>query len=113
VFIMIIATRLLIMHDRGRTRDVPVQIHAPEKAEVDWICRFEIGWPGGKVERWGAGVDGVQALLFALQMIGAEVYTSALHQSGRLEWLSPSRGYGFPVPDNIRDLLVGDDKRFL
>ena len=59
------------------------------------------------------GVDAVQALLFALQMIGAEVYTSSQHQSGRLEWLERGRGYGFPVPDNIRDLLVGDDKRFL
>ena len=31
----------------------------------------------------------------------------------QVEWLEPGRGYGFPVPDNIRDLLVGDDKRFL
>jgi hypothetical protein len=27
-------------------------------------------------------------------------------------WLEPGRGYGFPVPNNIRDLLVGDDKKF-
>jgi uncharacterized protein DUF6968 len=110
---MIIATRHLIFRDKGRTTDIPIRIHAPERAEVDWICRFEIGWPEGKVERWGTGVDAVQALLFALQMIGAEVYTSSQHQSGRLEWLARGRGYGFPVPDNIRDVLVGDDKRFL
>ena len=110
---MIIATRHLLLHDKGRTTDIPIRIHAPEKAEVDWICRFEIGWPEGRAERWGGGVDAVQALLFALQMIGAEVYTSSQHQSGRLEWLERGRGYGFPVPDNIRDLLVGDDKRFL
>jgi len=110
---MIIATRHLIFRDEGRTTDVPIRIHAPEKAEADWICRFEIGWPEEKIERWGTGVDAVQALLFALQMIGAEVYTSPQHQSGRLEWLERGRGYGFPVPDNIRDLLVGDDRRFL
>ena len=30
-----------------------------------------------------------------------------------LAWLSPGRGYGFPVPQGIRDLLVGDDSNFL
>ena len=30
-----------------------------------------------------------------------------------LAWLSPGRGYGFPVPQSIRDLLVGDDSNFL
>ena len=110
---MIIATRHLVLRDKHRDIDIPIRIHAPEKAEVDWICRFEIGWPKGKVERWGSGVDAVQALLIAMQMIGAEVYASSQHQSGRLEWLEADRGYGFPVSDNIRDLLVGDDKRFL
>jgi hypothetical protein len=110
---MIIATRRLVLRDQGRDIDIPIRIHAPENAEVDWICRFEIGWPDGKVERCGTGVDAVQALLFAMQMIGAEVYASSQHQSGRLEWLESGRGYGFPVPNNIVDLLVGDDRRFL
>lgn len=110
---MIIAIRHLVVRDQARDIDVPVRIHAPEKATRDWICRFEIDWPEGKVERWGTGVDAVQALLFAMQMIGAEVYTSSPHKSGRLEWLAAGRGYGFPVPDNIRGLLVGDDRRFL
>ena len=110
---MIIATRHLVLREKQRDVDIPVRIHAPEKAEVDWICRFEIGWPEGKAERWGTGVDAVQALLFAMQMIGAEVYASAQHRSGRLAWLEAGRGYGFPVPRTIVDLLVGDDKRFL
>lgn len=111
--VMIIATRLLILRDGGATREIPVHIHAPEKAETDWICRFEIGWPGKKAERRGAGVDAVQALLSALQMIGAELNTSDQHKSGALAWLSPGHGYGFPVPQSIRDLLVGDDSKFL
>jgi hypothetical protein len=111
--VMIIATRHLLLREKGRTNDIPVGIHAPEKAKVDWICRFEIGWPEGKVERWGTGVDAVQALLFAMQMIGAEVYARSEHKSGRLEWLEAGGGYGFPVPGNIRALLVGDDRRFL
>src|ERR1041385_5108566 len=110
---MIIAMRRLVLRDNHRDIEIPVRIHAPEKSKVDWICRFEIGWPEGKAERWGSGVDAIQALLIAMQMIGAEVYASSQHQSGRLEWLEAGRGYGFPVSDNIRNLLVGDDKQFL
>ena len=110
---MIIATRLLTMRDGGAIRDIPIHVHAPELSDIDWICRFEINWPAGKAKRWGAGVDAVQALLSALQMIGAELYSSDQHKSGTLVWLSPDRGYGFPVPQSIRDLLVGDDSKFL
>jgi hypothetical protein len=108
---MIIATRSLILRGENRDVEIPIRVHAPERAEVDWICRFEIEWPEGRAERWGAGVDAVQALLIALQMIGAQIYASRHHESGRLAWLEPGRGYGFPVSNNIRDLLVGDDKK--
>src|SRR5262249_49598874 len=110
---MIIATRLLTLRGAGADREIPILVHAPEQSAVDWICRFEIGWPTGKAERWGAGVDAVQALLSALQMIGAELYTSEQHRSGALVWLAARHGYGFPVPQNIRDLLSGDDSKFL
>ncbi len=110
---MIIATRVLKLVGGNGDVEIPIRIHAPEKADVDWICRFEIDWPEEKAERWGTGVDAVQALMFALQMIGAEIYASAHHASGRLVWLAPGFGYGFPVPNNIRDLLVGEDKRFM
>jgi len=109
---MIIATRILTLSDKSNQK-VSIRLHAPEPAKVDWICRFEIDWPEGKGERWGAGVDAVQALLAALQMIGAEIYASEENKSGKLMWLAPGRGYGFPVPNNIRDLLVGDDKTFI
>jgi hypothetical protein len=108
---MVIATRSLVLQDRNV--EIPIRIFAPEKAKIDWICRFEIGWPEGKAERWGAGSDAVQSLLIALQMIGTEIYTSRHHEAGQLAWLAPGRGYGFPVPNNIRDLLIGDDQRFL
>jgi Domain of unknown function (DUF6968) len=110
---MIIATRVLKLNGKNGDAEIPIQIYAPEKADVDWICRFEIAWPEEKAERWGTGIDAVEALFFALQMIGAEIYGSALHESGRLSWLAPGFGYGFPVPNNIRDLLVGEDKKFL
>ncbi len=108
---MIIATRIITMREGEATREIPIDVHAPEQSGIDWICRFEIGWPTGKAERWG--VDAVQALLSALQMIGAELYASNPHKSGALAWLSAGRGYGFPVTRNVRDLLVGDDSKFL
>jgi hypothetical protein len=110
---MIIATRLLSLKSDDGEVDIPIHIHAPERARVDWKCRFEIGWPDGNVERWGTGVDAVQALLIALQMIGVEIYTSQYHESGRLRWLTAGGGYGFPVSANARDLLSGDDRKFL
>ena len=109
---MIIATRILTLSEKGDQK-VAIHLHAPEPAKVDWICRFDIAWPEGKAERWGSGVDAVQALYHALAMIGAELYASPPHQAGELKWMEAHQGYGFPVPANIRDLLVGDDKKFL
>jgi len=57
------------------------------------------------------GIDSVQALELALRMIGAIIYASDHHASGNLMWEAPGQGYGFPVPNNIRDLLVGEDKK--
>ena len=109
---MIIATRILTLNKKGGQK-VAIRLYKPEPAKVDWICRFEIDWPEGKGERWGTGVDAVQALVAALQMIGSELYASEQNRSGKLGWLAPGHGFGFPVPNTIRDLLVGDDKKYL
>lgn len=109
---MIIAERTLLLKGIRRDIEIPIRIHAPEKSASEWNCRFEIQWPEGKAERWGAGIDAVQSLVIAMQMIGAEIYASRHHQTGRLSWLAPGHGYGFPVANTIRDLLVGDDKNF-
>lgn len=110
---MIIGTRVLQLRGEARDIDIPIRIFAPEETGNKWICRFEINWPEGKVERWGSGVDAIDALFAALQMIGIGVYGSEHHQSGKLVWLAEGAGYGFPVTNNIRDLLVGLDKRYL
>ncbi len=56
---MIIASRTLVLTRNGHKTEIPVRLHTPESGKVDWICRFDIGWPDGKVERWGAGVDAI------------------------------------------------------
>ena len=110
---MIIAERVLKLRGRQGDVEIPVLIFAPQRIEDDWSCQIEIGWPGENLTRIAVGVDAVQALELALKMIGAQIYASDHHESGMLEWLEPGKGYGFPVPNGIRDLLVGDDKEYL
>lgn len=88
---------------------VPVTVHSPRQGDRDWSCVYEIGWPDGPRRGCGYGVDATQAMLLAFKAIGTDLYTSDYHRSGRLRWLEPGDGYGYPVPKNIRDLLVGGD----
>lgn len=110
---MLIATRKLeYVTENGGIIPVPVALYAPEKNEKDWSCRYTIGWPNGIEARAAYGIDSVQALVLTLQSIGASLYFSDYHKSGRLKWGDPNDGYGFPVPKNARDMLIGYDKRF-
>jgi hypothetical protein len=107
-------TRILCLADDPATR-IPVHLTAPVESPPgdDWSCRIEIGWPDRTVVRDIVGVDAVQALQLAMQMIGTELYVSDLHKAGRLMWQERGRGYGFPVTRNIRHLLIGDDRRMM
>ena len=105
-----IATRLLCLHDEGV--DIAIRIFAPEGEGRAWSCRYEIDWPEGTRVTQAFGADSVQAILLALQMIGADIYTSSYHKSGRLMFDDPGQGYGFPVPASIRDRLIGNDRTF-
>jgi hypothetical protein len=110
---MVIATRVLKLRRGPAEIPVPIRIFAPEQQEIDWACRFEINWPDETFTLDAMGVDAVQALELALRMIGACIYGSDHHESGNLIWEAPGQGYGFPVPNTIRDLLVGEDKKSL
>lgn len=110
---MIVATRVLKLRRVAGDIEIPIRIFAPTSEEIDWSCRFEIDWPDGTRAMDIGGVDAVQAIELAMKAIGTQIHTGDYHKSGRLEWLEPGKGYGFPVPNNIRDLLVGDDKRYL
>ena len=107
---MIIAKRVLTLRNEAGERAVPIRIYAPEEENGGhWVCRYEIEWPDHTVKRFGVGIDAVQALVLALQIIGAELYTSPAHEAGRLSWAEGS-GYGFPLAKSVRDLAVGEDK---
>ncbi|HTJ56854.1 MAG TPA: hypothetical protein VL418_04725 [Devosiaceae bacterium] len=42
----------------------------------------------------------------------AELYASSYHAEGKLRWDGQGEAYGFPVPNNIGHLLVGEDRKF-
>ena len=109
---MIVAIRNLTLSLGADEEKAGISIYAPEVLDDTWVCRYEIEWPGQTRASFAAGVDSVQAIHLALQKIGMELYVSPYHLSGALKWENSGDGYGFPVPKNGRDLLVGSDKIF-
>ena len=93
--------------------DVVVEVFWPEQHEQSWFSDWKIVWPDRDRSGSAGGVDAIQALLCAFNIIGTEIYCSAEHQAGLLCWGDDSAGYGFPVPHGIRDLLIGDDAKYL
>ena len=110
---MVIAHRRLVISSPSGDIEVPVRLFQPEEEDGMWICRYEIDWPNGRKSYFGAGVDGMQALILALQTIGVEIYTSEYHEAGTLRWFEPSEGYGFPACSSLRDALIGDDAKYM
>lgn len=103
--------RTLRLTDEAETT-IPVHVFPPVQEDIDWSCAFSIGWPDRTLERYVLGIDAIQSLELALRMIGTELYTSEYHKAGRLMWLKPGGGYGFPVPSIIRDTLIGEDRDY-
>ena len=109
---MIIAERTLSCNTKEKSIVIPIRLSSPEQGEYGWRCEYSIGWPDGEYRSAGWGVDAIQALWLTLQKIGAEIYCSAYHEAGQLQWTESGSGYGFPVGRILRDQLVGDDARF-
>lgn len=111
---MVIASRLLKFRGSKGEIEIPIRLFAPEKTDGGtWSCRYEVDWPHGQWVHAAQGSDSVQAILLALQMLGGEIYASEYHKSGKLVLDGPGRGYGFPVASSLRDLLIGDDAKYL
>jgi hypothetical protein len=110
---MIIAERQLTLRMKNAaSQTVMVRLHAPTRANSDWSCRYEIDWPEGLRSAAVHGMDGMQALILALQCIGSELYASKHHASGALLLEAWNSGYGFPVAQSTKPDLIGDDRRF-
>jgi protein-disulfide isomerase-like protein with CxxC motif len=107
----IVASRVLTMETDGGDVEVPVSIYQPIDKGDHWRCEYEIGWPDRRKHFTAGGIDAVQALLLAAQMVGVELYVSDAHNTGRLKWDEPGGGYGFPLSYGMRDLYQGRDKQ--
>ena len=105
-----VAQRVLKFDIEGDEVEVPIRIHLPIQKDDHRQCDYEIGWPTAVRRSAARGIDSVQSLLIAMQKIGAEIYTSAAHRSGKLKWERRGGGYGFPLHSGIHDLHEGDDK---
>jgi len=108
---MIIASRVLKLISSSDAHDIRIDIFQPEETGGSWVCHYVVNWPDQPWESFGGGKDAVQALISTLQKIGFELYASEANKSAQLAW-SDWKGFGFPVPQNARDLLKGDDARF-
>ncbi len=109
---MVIANRSLKLKGTEGDAEIPIRIFAPEQHAEAWSCQYEIDWPEGPQAMTSWGADSVQALVLALTMIGADIYSSSYHKSGKLMLDESGNGYGFPVPASLRGLLEGDDAKF-
>ena len=108
---MVIATRELTFRtETGDEVFIPVSLFSPVRNDQDWGCQYSIEWPDGIETESAYGIDSVQALILAIQRVGNSLYLSDYHKAGRLRWEKPHDGYGFPVTNIIRDLLIGSDK---
>ncbi|HLY06056.1 MAG TPA: hypothetical protein VKR31_09935 [Rhizomicrobium sp.] len=90
-------------------RKVEVRIGKPQRSphRDEWFCPQQIsGIRSGRVKHMTGG-DSVQALVLTLSMVGAELYCSEEYEAGRLtwDWGAVKGDLGFPVPENIRDVL--------
>ena len=106
---MMIGKRTLSISGGRSTETVDIVVSSPEPDGERWVCSYSIGWPTGPQTRRVHGVDGIAAVHSALMMIGLDVNGSVYHQQGRLHWMEPFVGLGFPVPKAARDLLTGED----
>lgn len=105
-----IATRELILTDENNrfVRHVTVSVFQPIEISTEfWMAEYEIAGlkaPDSIRRFQGHQVDGLGALMTAIQMAGVELEVSDAHKAGRLYWLEPGDKCGLPVPKSFEDL---------
>jgi Domain of unknown function (DUF6968) len=111
---MLIASRNLNLRSDESDTEIPIRLFAPVcEEDGSRECRYEVEWPDGTHAKTIFGFDAIQTLFLALQAIGAEIYGSDFHKSGKLFFETPAAGYGFPVMPPLRELLQSDDTKYL
>src|SRR5262245_16418492 len=98
---MVILNRTLKIDAVGHQAEVPVKLYLPVNLGDHWQCEYEIGWPDSARRRKVYGIDSVQCLLLALNKVGADIYTSEAHKSGKLIWEKRATAMAFPCPQGF------------
>lgn len=84
----VIATRELQLRDPSGSVLIEVGLPRSGSDKRDWICPFRISGLGrGDILRYAAGIDGMQAMMLAFDIIGSYIHTSQAFRHGRLFWL--------------------------
>lgn len=79
VVTVILTHRLYLeIGDADRAIDIVVRKPEPEPSGKAWTCRYEVDWPEGSKARDAYGLEALQALVLALEMIGAEILCQRL-----------------------------------
>jgi len=71
----------------------------PEDDGAYWRCRYVIEGPLTRHSGSQCGIDGMQALLHAIYILGVEAELSEENLTGRLSWDGQSKHFGFPPGD--------------
>jgi len=105
----VIAEKALFLDGEG---SVLVRIGMPlvtdETPYQESACPWRIDGVGSGKLRYAAGIDQVQSLRLALEMIGVTLYASEEYKTGRLKAFADSDDHGdlgFPVPRGYEDLV--------
>ncbi len=106
------AVRKFSLVNEGQSSEVTVRLFHPEPYpdHSGYQCRVKVEWPSKTQDLHVGGVDAIQAVILALQTLGAIINTSEEAKEGRLVWFEQGSGFGLPVSKGIGDLLQGEDK---
>jgi hypothetical protein len=105
----VIAQRCLSLEDQPDTNirillGKPQHVASPSNDDFV-LCPYQIVGIGDEKVRSAGGVDEVQALQLAMEMIGSELYFKLnRNYGGKLRWEAGKEGdLGFPVPPGLED----------
>jgi len=82
--------------------DVSCRFFRPEPDGFSFRCRVEIEWPEGVRSKSAGGVDEVQALLLAMQLVHTDLLAARENDGRSVLWLD-DRSLGLPIAKSNRD----------
>ncbi|MDB5702627.1 MAG: hypothetical protein JWL66_2826 [Sphingomonadales bacterium] len=83
-------------------QDVVCRFFSPEEDDGSYFCHYEIEWPEGVRSKRAGGVDGVQAVILAMQMAHTDFLVARNIDGRKIAWLN-EQSLGLPIASIIRD----------